>query len=171
MSLLLYLEPFQKFGVEEPEIIMWSQRLCGGQKAIKSSALVQTLDLKLGPSWTIWLTWEMQRKQHLSGAWTTEWWEFCWLKVHTVRFAKYRLSQCQTNVPSMVQRDFLWDGEPCCQTMSCVLVSESQKPVFFTNETNLYRRKRKSQLVLSLAMLCPSSLQKLYIVRYYCVAM
>ena len=50
MSILLGLESFQKFGVEEPEIIMLSQRLCGGQKAIKSSALVQTLDLKLGPS-------------------------------------------------------------------------------------------------------------------------
>ena len=34
ISLLLDIEPFQKLGVEEPEIIMRSQRLYGGQKAL-----------------------------------------------------------------------------------------------------------------------------------------
>ena len=34
ISLLLDLEPFQKLGVEEPEIIMRSQRLYGGHKAL-----------------------------------------------------------------------------------------------------------------------------------------
>ena len=45
MSLLRSLEPFKKFGVVEPDIIIWSQRLYGGQKALKSSTLVQTLEL------------------------------------------------------------------------------------------------------------------------------
>ena len=34
ISLLLDLEPFQKLGVEESDIIMRSQRLYGGHKAL-----------------------------------------------------------------------------------------------------------------------------------------
>ena len=51
MGLLLGLEPFKKFGVGGWRVGG------GGQKAFKSCALVQTLDLdlKLGPSWTIWI--------------------------------------------------------------------------------------------------------------------
>ena len=44
MSLLLGLEPFQKYGVVDPEIIIRNQRLYDGQKVIKSSALVETFD-------------------------------------------------------------------------------------------------------------------------------
>ena len=44
MSLLLGLEPFQKYGVVDPEIIIRNQRLYNGQKVIKSSALVETFD-------------------------------------------------------------------------------------------------------------------------------